>query len=40
MDAAEELTNSMLERAFFALTTNQAQALVAGTEAMAAALTA
>lgn len=38
MDAAEELTNSMLERAFFALTTEQATALVAGTEAMHAAL--
>jgi hypothetical protein len=40
MDAAEELTDSMLERAFFALTTNQALALVAGTKAMAAALAA
>jgi hypothetical protein len=40
MDAAEELTNSMLERSFFALTTYQADALVAGTNAMAAALAA
>ncbi len=38
MDAAEELTNTMLERAFFALTTEQADALVAGTNAMHAAL--
>ena len=38
MDAAEELTNTMLERAFFALTSDQADALLAGTEAMHAAL--
>ncbi len=38
MDAAEELTNTMLERAFFALTSDQADALVAGTNAMHAAL--
>jgi len=38
MDAAEELTNAMLERAFFALTEEQADALVAGTNAMHAAL--
>ena len=40
MDAAEELTNTMLERAFFALTSEQCAALVAGTNAMHAALTA
>jgi hypothetical protein len=34
MDAAEALTNSILERAFFALTTEQSQALVDGTTAM------
>lgn len=39
MDAAEDLTNTLLERAFFALTTEQAEALVAGTMAMHAALT-
>jgi hypothetical protein len=39
MDAAEELTNTMLERAFFALTSEQSAALVAGTMAMHAALT-
>ncbi len=39
MDAAEELTNTILERAFFALTSDQAAALVAGTRAMHAALT-
>lgn len=38
MEAAEELTNTMLERAFFALTQDQAAALVAGTQAMASAL--
>lgn len=38
MDAAEELTNTMLERAFFALTEEQAEALVTGTDAMHAAL--
>ena len=38
MNAAEELTNTMLERAFFALTSDQASALLAGTEAMHAAL--
>ena len=38
MDAAEELTNMMLERAYFALTSDQAEALVAGTKAMHAAL--
>lgn len=38
MAAAEELTNTMLERAFFALTEEQADALVAGTTAMHAAL--
>ncbi len=38
MDAAEELTNTMLERAFFALTREQADALRAGTSAMHAAL--
>jgi hypothetical protein len=38
MDAAEELTNTMLERAFFALTNDQADALLAGTTAMHAAL--
>lgn len=38
MDAAEELTNTMLERAFFALTSDQAESLVAGTVAMHAAL--
>ena len=38
MDAAEALTNTMLERSFFALTSKQADALVAGTEAMHAAL--
>lgn len=38
MDAAEALTNSLLERAFFALNSTQAAALVAGTQAMHAAL--
>lgn len=38
MDAAEALTNTMLERAFFALSSDKADALVAGTEAMHAAL--
>jgi len=38
MDAAEELTNTMLERAFFALTNAQSDALVAATMAMHAAL--
>ncbi len=38
MDAAEALTNSLLERAFFALTSEQAAALVAGTNAMHTAL--
>lgn len=38
MDAAEELTNTMLERAFFALTSDQADALLTGTSAMHAAL--
>ena len=38
MDAAEDLTNTLLERAFFALTVEQADALVAGTVAMHAAL--
>ena len=38
MDAAEELTNTMLERAFFALTDEQSEALVAGTTAMHAAI--
>ncbi len=38
MDTAEALTNTMLERAFFALNSDQADALVAGTEAMHAAL--
>ncbi|MGB3733894.1 MAG: hypothetical protein WA964_02980 [Ilumatobacter sp.] len=39
MNAAEELTNTMLERAFFALTSEQSDALLAGTTAMHAALT-
>ncbi len=39
MDAAEQLTDTLLERAFFALTTEQSEALVAGTLAMHAALT-
>jgi len=38
MDAAEALTNDMLERAFFALTSEQSDALRAGTAAMHAAL--
>lgn len=38
MEAAEELTNSLLERAFGALTSEQAAALEAGTLAMHAAL--
>lgn len=38
MDNAEELTNAMLERAFFALTEQQCDALVAGTTAMHAAI--
>lgn len=39
MNAAEELTNTMLERAFFALTSEQSDALLTGTTAMHAALT-
>lgn len=39
MDAAEELTNTMLERAFLALTGAQSDALVAGTRAIHAAIT-
>ena len=39
MEAAEELTNTMLERAFFALTSEQSEALVAGTMAMHTAIT-
>ena len=39
MDAAEALTNTMLERAYFALTSDQADALLAGTSAMHTALT-
>lgn len=40
MDAAEELTNTMLERSFFALTSDQADALVTGTTTMHTALAA
>jgi hypothetical protein len=39
MDAAEELTNTMLERAFFALTSEQCDALVTATTRMHAAIT-
>ncbi|MFK8025338.1 MAG: hypothetical protein AB8G26_15380 [Ilumatobacter sp.] len=39
MDAAEDLTNTLLERAFVALTTDQCDALATATHAMHAALT-